>query len=146
MEYSQEPIPETRSEASLNLHGPDTPFRHHKVISKWIEGLVKRNGYEDFVEYNTTVENVKKVDGEWKVTLRREGPGGVRDYWWNEYFDAVVVASGHYFVPYIPETKGLAEYESLYPGSIEHSKYFRHPESYRGKVPPTSPHPLTALI
>jgi len=94
MEYSQEPIAGHRTERSVKTHGPDTPFRSGKVVQRWVEGLVDRNGYRDFVEYSTTVELAQKVGGEWRLVLRRQG--AERDYWWWETFDALVVASGHY--------------------------------------------------
>lgn len=132
MSFSQEPIPDVRSEWSRGMHGSDTPFRHWTVIRDYLEGLVKRNGYEDLVSYNTTVERAEKVGEEWKVTLRKEGPG--EDEWWAEWFDAVIVASGHYSVPYIPRIEGLEEFAKARPGSVIHSKHFRGRETYRGKV------------
>lgn len=132
MEYTQEPIPEIRSERSISLHGPQTPFRTWKIMRGYIESLVQRNGYEDLISYNTTVENVEKVGQEWKVTLRK---GGSRhDYWWVEWFDAVVVASGHYWVPYIPAIDGLEQFEKSRPGSVIHSKHFRGKQQFYGKV------------
>ena len=132
MEFSQEPIPEERTERSMALHGPKTPFRHWEVVRKYIRGLVERRGYEDLVSYNTTVELAEKIGSEWKLTLRREGNGS--DYWWVEWFDAVVVASGHYSVPYIPDIEGLDAFEKLRPGSVLHSKQFRGKEQFEGKV------------
>lgn len=132
MAFSQEPIPDRKSERSVRRHGPDTPFRHHTVIQEYVEGLFDRNGYKDFVEFGVTVERVEKVDGTWKVTLRRAG--AKRDYWWVEEFDAVVVASGHYTVPFVPYIEGLEEFDRAYPGSVEHSKGYRGPDKYRGKV------------
>lgn len=136
MSYSQEDIPEIRTKNSINLHGPDTPFRHHTVIRQWVEDLLNRNGYQDLVEYNTTVEKAVKdpKSDKWILTLRRGEKAGKEDYWWIEEFDALVVASGHYSVPYIPHIKGLKEFAEAYPGSIEHTKGYRHPEKYRGKV------------
>lgn len=141
MKFSQEPIPEIRSEKSIKQYGLDTPFRHHSVISKYIEGLVSRNGYGDLVEFNTTVERAKRnntapPDGgrRWTVTLRQHSPSRQDDFWWQEEFDAVVVASGHYSVPYVPHIKGLKEFAATYPGDVEHTKGFRDPERYRDKV------------
>lgn len=134
MEFSRERIPEVRSEWSIGLHGPDTPFRHHTVIRQYVEDLLNRNGYQDLVEYRTTVERAVKdrSTDKWVLTLRREGES--YDYWWTEHFDALVVASGHYSVPYVPAIKGLEEFAKAYPGSIEHTKGYRNPEKYRGKV------------
>ncbi|XHG09655.1 hypothetical protein AWENTII_012698 [Aspergillus wentii] len=133
MEYSQEPIPTARSEQSIALHGPDTPFRHHTVIREYIESLFNRNGYQDLVEYNTTVERAIKDEstGKWTLTLRRAGEK--LDYWWTESFDALVVASGHYWVPFVPAIPGLKEFTERYPESVEHAKQYRGPEKYKGK-------------
>ncbi|KAH7021305.1 thiol-specific monooxygenase [Microdochium trichocladiopsis] len=48
-------------------------------------------------------------------------------------FDAVLVASGHYNDPFIPNIKGLAEFDKANPGSISHSKFYRRPDQYAGK-------------
>jgi cation diffusion facilitator CzcD-associated flavoprotein CzcO len=132
MEFSQEPIPIERSATSIARHGIDTPFRPWQTIQRYVQSLVDRKGYQDFVSYNTTVELVSKVKGEWEVVLRKSGSGS--DYWWKEYFDAVVVANGHYSVPYIPEIKGLHEFERRSPGSVIHTKGYRGRDAYRGKV------------
>ncbi|KAH7159545.1 hypothetical protein B0J13DRAFT_432366 [Dactylonectria estremocensis] len=131
MRFSQEPIPSERSKRSVELYGLTTPFRHWDVIRRYIKDLVERKGYEDFVSYNTTVERAEKLGSEWKVTLRKEGKE--RDYWWVEWFDAVVVASGHYSVPYIPVIEGLETLEKSRPGSVIHSKHFRGRDLYKGK-------------
>ncbi|OJJ84648.1 uncharacterized protein ASPGLDRAFT_25325 [Aspergillus glaucus CBS 516.65] len=119
MQFSQEPIPEERSELSISRHGPETPFRRWDVVQRYVKGLVERRGYSDWVSYNTTVERVEKVGAEWKVTLRKDGQQS--DYWWVEWFDAVVVANGHYWVPYIPSIEGLEEFEKARPGSVLHT-------------------------
>lgn len=135
MAFSQEPIPEIRSEWSIEKHGPDTPFRFWKVIEKYIADLLNRNGYNNLVNYNTTVELVSKIPetGKWRLVLRRLEPDGQHDFWWSEDFDAVIVASGHFAVPYIPHTPGLAEFMAAYPGSVEHTKSYRGREKYSGK-------------
>ena len=45
-------------------------------------------------------------------------------------YDAIVVASGHYKVPYIPAIPGLKEWNTTYPDRISHSKYYRNPKPY----------------
>lgn len=132
MQFSQEPMPEERSELSVSLHGPGTPFLKWDVAQKYIKGLVERRSYRDLISYNTTVERVEKVGAEWKVILRKDGEQS--DYWWTEWFDAVVVANGHFWVPYIPSIEGLEEFEKARPGSVLHSKNFRGREAFRGKA------------
>lgn len=132
MQFAQEPFPEERSEVSISHHGPETPFRKWDVVRKYVESLVERRGYGDLVSYNTTVERVEKVGTEWKVMLRKDGKKS--DYWWVEWFDAVVVASGHFWVPYIPPIEGLEAFEKARPGSVLHSKHFRGRDTFADKV------------
>lgn len=132
MQFSQEPIPAERSELSVSRHGHDTPFRKWDVIQRYVQGLVERRGYRDWISYDTTVEHVEKAGAEWKVILRKDGEHS--DYWWVEWFDAVVVASGHYWVPYIPLIEGLEEFEKAKPGSVLHSKHFRGREAFTDKA------------
>ncbi|WFD37020.1 hypothetical protein MCUN1_003912 [Malassezia cuniculi] len=131
MEFSQEPVPDRPSEASIAKYGKSTPFRHHTVMQQYLEGITKREGYEDHIEYNTTVEKAAKEGGEWVLTLRRSGAR--LDYWWQERFDAVIVAIGHYNVPIVPNIPGLVEIEREFPGIVEHTKYYRGRDNYTGQ-------------
>ncbi|KAK9357263.1 hypothetical protein V1504DRAFT_436905 [Lipomyces starkeyi] len=117
-----------RLPASAPLRNPSRRFDRS-------EDLLNRNGYQDLVQYNTTVEKAAKdsASNKWVLTLRKGGSGGGFDYWWTETFDALVVAAGHYAVPYIPEIRGLKEFAAAYPGRVEHTKQYRGPEKYRRK-------------
>jgi hypothetical protein len=142
MSFSQEPILSERSKISIAKHGEDTPFRHHSVIRRYVESLVNRNGYNNLVCYNTTVELAEKVASEWRLVLRRSLETDSEDEWWEERFDAVVVASGHYSVPYIPKIEGLEAFERAQPGSVKHSKMFRGRDEFKGKVSVCASHLL----
>jgi hypothetical protein len=131
MEYSQEPIVGELSARTIELHGKNSPFRHWNVMKHYVTSLFQRKGYEHLVSYNTHVERVEKVGQEWKVTLRREEDEN--DFWWVEWFDAVIVASGHFNVPYVPEVRGLEDLECKFPGSVLHSKMYRGRDAFRGK-------------
>lgn len=135
MSFSQEPFPEKRSALNIKKHGPKSPFRHWKDVEMYIQDLLNRKGYQDLVTYNTTVELVHKdqESGKWTFTMRQPLDNGHEDRWWTESFDAVIVASGHYTVPFIPHTPGLAEFAHNFPGSVEHSKAWRKPENYKDK-------------
>ncbi|KUI61837.1 Thiol-specific monooxygenase [Cytospora mali] len=102
-----ESIPDRRSDWSVSMHGPQTPFRHWQVLRGYISGLWERNG--------------------------GGGGGGGVDEWWTERFDAVVVASGHFNVPWVPAVEGLEEFERGRPGSVLHSKMYRGRDGFRGK-------------
>lgn len=141
MSYTQEPIPADRSEWTLAVHGPESPFRHHTIIKKYVDDLLNRNGYHDLVEYNTTVERAVKnsESGKWELTLRRAAKDGGLDYWWTESFDKLLVASGRFSVPYVPPIPGLKEFTARYPERVLHTKQYRGPEEYRGKVSAITP-------
>ena len=134
MSFSQEPFPEERSALNIARHGKNSPFRHWKAVEGYIQQLLDRKGYQDLVSYHTTVELVHKDDesGKWVFTLRKPLDSN-QDKWWTESFDAVIVAAGHYTVPFIPATAGLPELSHNFPGIVEHSKAWRKPEKYRGK-------------
>ncbi|KAJ9157943.1 FAD/NAD(P)-binding domain-containing protein [Pleurostoma richardsiae] len=131
MSYTQEPFPDTLSERILEHYGPDAPFRHRELIREWVEGIFVRGGHDKLLELSTTVERAEKVGGEWVLTLRKEKAG--KNHWWQERFDALVVATGHYNVPWFPEIPGLLEYDGRFPGRILHSKHFRGGEKLRSK-------------
>ncbi|KAM0326977.1 hypothetical protein ACHAQA_006098 [Verticillium albo-atrum] len=132
MSFTQEPFPDKLSERTLAKYGPRAPFRHREVVREWVQDIFVRNGNDKFLELSTTVERaVKNEAGEWVLTLRKETPG--KDYWWEERFDALVVASGHYNVPWIPDIPGLVEFDERFPGKILHSKHFRGSENFHGK-------------
>lgn len=49
-------------------------------------------------------------------------------------YDAVVIASGHYNVPYVPDIRGISLWNEVYPRSISHSKFFRSSHRFANKV------------
>ncbi|KAI1135095.1 FAD/NAD(P)-binding domain-containing protein [Hypoxylon sp. FL0543] len=80
------------------------------------------------------------------VSLREDGDGWGKERWdvsttdlltgkeTKETYDAVVVASGHYSTPYIPDSIGaISAFHKAHPGAISHSKLYRNADPYRGK-------------
>ncbi|OAA66669.1 thiol-specific monooxygenase [Niveomyces insectorum RCEF 264] len=131
MSYSQEPFPDTLTDRLRDQYGHQGPFRHHSVIRKWVEDIFVRGGHEKLLVLNTTVERAEKRGGEWVLTLRQEQPAS--NYWWQETFDALVVATGHYNIPFFPEIQGLVAYNDRFPGRVIHSKHFRSADKFAGK-------------
>ncbi|KAL7797597.1 hypothetical protein V8C37DRAFT_370041 [Trichoderma ceciliae] len=50
-----------------------------------------------------------------------------------ETYDAVVVANGHYSVPFIPSIKNVQEFNQAHPSIITHSKQYRKNDQFKGK-------------
>ena len=85
------------------------------------------------IKFCTQVEDLALVrkddDDHWKITSRSTR-GGLSV---SSEYDAVVVASGHYSLPFIPSIPGIQGFAATYPGLISHSKTYRSPESFKGK-------------
>jgi len=88
---------------------PYGPFVPHHVPKQYIESYFSTHNIDslDIVSFNTTVEDVSLIPGSekgkerWKLTLRKYDPVLQVDKWWEEDFDAVILANGHYSVPFV---------------------------------------------
>ncbi|KIX99428.1 uncharacterized protein Z520_05004 [Fonsecaea multimorphosa CBS 102226] len=108
-------------------------FPSHQAVLRYLEDYADE--IRGLIRFNTAVKDVRSVKGDdtgrerWDLTaqdlLTKEVTRNV--------YDAVVVANGHYTVPYVPAIKGIAEWNAAYPGAIIHSKAYRRPEDFRGK-------------
>lgn len=130
MEFSKEPFPTSGTEVSIAKYGNETPFRHNRLVKEWVQDLYRKKGYDDFVQLGVSVERVTKNGETYTLVLRRFGKK--YDYIWQEQYDAVVVATGHYDVPYVPLPPGLQEYLDN-GNTVIHTKAYRSREQYRNK-------------
>ncbi|KAK9455370.1 hypothetical protein V1511DRAFT_500269 [Dipodascopsis uninucleata] len=86
---------------------------------------------DELISYNTSVLDVSKNGDEWVVRYQLNKNGSPVE---EERYDAVMVATGFFHVPYIPDVKNIKEYSEKYPGVIKHAKYFRKPEEFDGQT------------
>lgn len=84
------------------------PFVPHYIPRQYVENYFSSHQIDSLLVLNTTVEDVSRLpprsrDGpeRWKLTLREYDLARHVDVWWEEVFDAVVLANGHYSVPYV---------------------------------------------
>ncbi|KAI1162323.1 hypothetical protein F5B18DRAFT_624813 [Nemania serpens] len=105
---------------------------------QYVKDIAKLCHVTEKIKFHTRVESVTKPPGtaRWRVktsTLRVE-----RDTFSvtrrTESYDAVVVASGHYHIPFVPDIPGLSAWKDRFPGRVMHSKSYRTPEPFRGKT------------
>ncbi|KKA26367.1 hypothetical protein TD95_001419 [Thielaviopsis punctulata] len=102
-------------------------FPHHTRVAAYLHSCAVP--LQSVLRLQTQVRDVRKVGGVWRVTIRDL----VADKETTEEFDAVVVASGHYNDPYIPDIKGLKEFAEAYPGAVMHSKFYQRPDEFKDK-------------
>ncbi|KAJ5239039.1 hypothetical protein N7468_003658 [Penicillium chermesinum] len=116
-------------------HTPD--YVTHNVLKDYIQDTAKKTGVEAHTLYGASVANVYKDGPKWHVAWKslQEDPqaDSLVEKEDTSAFDAVVVASGHYHTPLIPDIPGLAEAKEKWPSKISHSKSFRSAEGFEGK-------------
>lgn len=120
-----------------------------------MQSYTRHFGIDRLTSYNTRVERVEKIGGRWRLALRSvetlpTSSSQVRERTWFEVsscadahmcpaqpaqeFDAVVVATGHYTAPFIPDLPGLSAWADQWPTQVIHSQGYRRPETYANKV------------
>ncbi|KAK3296328.1 uncharacterized protein B0H64DRAFT_424761 [Chaetomium fimeti] len=113
------------------------PFVSQRYLEEYVQTLAKDHGVDEVTSFHTRVDEVRRtVDGtKWELRLvaLEKGDVGPRLTERISHFDLVVVASGHYNMPRIPDTEGLKDWKSRYPSRVIHSKQYRSPEAYRGQ-------------
>lgn len=135
MAFTYKPFPVNNSASSIHRLGNNNYTKPWQAVANYLEEIAEP--FSHLISLNTHVEDIRKIDGKWTLTLRRTDydlNGEKRDYWWQEKFDAVIVATGHYSVPHTPKISGLDETSRTVPKAFEHSKAFRSPDHYVNKV------------
>jgi len=106
----------------------DQLFPTHASILTYLERYAEP--VKPLIKFGLQVVSVRKEDKTWQLTsmnLTSQTTTSV-DY------DALIIASGHYNIPFIPEKTGIQSWASRYPGVISHSRLYRRPEDYKDRV------------
>jgi cation diffusion facilitator CzcD-associated flavoprotein CzcO len=124
MGYSDHPFPDGTS-----------LFPRHEVVQEYLERYADE--VRHLLRLGIQVLDVRPITDnrsgdKWSVFTKnlRTGETSVSLY------DAVIVANGHYNDPYVPNIPGIREWNTAYPGSISHSKFYKRPDDFRDKVGP----------
>ncbi|KAI5966148.1 FMO1 [Candida pseudojiufengensis] len=113
MQYNEVPFP------------PKTAnYPKRQLVFDYLENYNQSIPNKINVRLNSDITELKKVDNEWHLVSNDKV---------NKY-DAIVLANGHFNTPFIPEVKGLTNWNINKPKTILHSKYFEDPNSYRDKT------------
>ncbi|KAH6841185.1 hypothetical protein B0I37DRAFT_408827 [Chaetomium sp. MPI-CAGE-AT-0009] len=113
------------------------PFVSQRHLEEYVQTLAKDQGVDEVTSFHTRVDDVRKTDDgtKWELRLVALAKGDMGPLLTERisHFDLVVVASGHYNMPRIPDTEGLKEWKSRYTSRVTHSKQYRSPEAYRAQ-------------
>jgi cation diffusion facilitator CzcD-associated flavoprotein CzcO len=132
-------VPTTLMRSTL-MNWPEgtADFVSQELIDQYVRDLSLHTGAQNHILFDTSVDAVTKNAelGKWIVrtrTLRKTGAD--HEFLTKKWeFDAVIVASGHYHEPKIPDIPGLGEWKQRYPDNVSHSKRYRSPEPFRDKT------------
>lgn len=102
----------------------------HWTVKKYLEAYGE--DVKDLIQFESQARDLRPSSSGgsgWTLTTEnlRTGVSQTANY------DAVVVASGHYDVVYIPDILGIQEWNQAYPGVISHSKFYDSPSPFQGK-------------
>ena len=95
------------------------------VLFDYIEGRVKKAGVRDWIRFANAVRDVQFADGKFTVTAC-DLPN---DRVYSEEFDNVIVATGHFSTPNVPQVEGFDKF----PGRVLHAHDFRDAVEFKDK-------------
>lgn len=97
------------------------------VLFDYIEGRVKKSDVRKYIRFNTVTRWVDYDEATREFSVTVEDLVNERTY--TETFDYLVVASGHFSTPNVPEFKGI----DAFSGQVLHAHDFRGADPYVGK-------------
>lgn len=116
-------------------------FMNQRYLEEYIQKICRLTNVDSMAHFDTRVEEVRKPRSQSSWVVRTTPPRNsvadeeslaelIEEYW---KFDAVVVASGHYNMPRIPDIPGLKEFKERFPDRVMHSKGYRSPSLFKNK-------------
>ncbi|TRX87738.1 hypothetical protein FHL15_011368 [Xylaria flabelliformis] len=117
--------------------GTEEFIDQHRIVH-YLQDIARLHYVTEHVQFHTRVASVTKAAGDARWTVETSTLRVVENTFSvlkkSESFDAVVVASGHYHIPFVPDIPGLAAWKDRFPDRVMHSKNYRTPEPFRGKT------------
>jgi trimethylamine monooxygenase len=106
---------------------PISSFPPRAVLVDYIRGRVEKSDVRKYVQFNTVARHTSyNADTqEFTVTVENLKTNATETH----VFDKLVVATGHFHVPAVPEFEGI----NTFPGEVLHAHDFRGAERFLGK-------------
>ena len=106
---------------------PIASYPPREVLWDYIKGRVEKAGVRDYIRFNTPVRNVTFNQSTNTFTLTAHDH--ITDTLYEEEFDYVICASGHFSTPKVPEFEGFKQFG----GRILHAHDFRDALEFKDK-------------
>ena len=105
---------------------PIASYPPRAVLFDYMKGRIEKAGVRNMIRFSTIVRDVRAVkDGGFEVTSRNE----ITDTDESEFFDKVIIATGHFSVPNVPEYPGFDQFN----GRLMHAHDFRDAREFADK-------------
>lgn len=114
-------------------------FPKHETVTEYIERYA--GSIRHLIAFQTQVVDIRPVEVKpsaqirWSVKTQRvvqerddEAPVD------EEIYDAVIIASGHFNIPFTADLSGLKAWKEQHPNTVSHSMHYQDPEDFRNKV------------
>ncbi|KAK4285404.1 hypothetical protein QN277_002104 [Acacia crassicarpa] len=124
MGFLDYPFPENRE------NGDPRAFPGHEEVLWFLNKFADDFGIRELIRFNREVLRIERVDGrndKWIIESKSHDGGG--DSLFQEFFQAVVVCSGHFTEPRIAQIPGIEKWS----GYQIHSHNYRVPEPFRNQ-------------
>ena len=108
-----------------HFNQPIPSFPPREVLYDYILGRAKKANIKKYIQFSTTVTEAKFNGNQFEVSVLNKRDNTTT----SDNYDYLIVASGHFSVPYIPEYQGMKSF----PGRILHGHDFRDAEEFRNK-------------
>ncbi|RDW33055.1 hypothetical protein B0I72DRAFT_137048 [Yarrowia lipolytica] len=106
-------------------------FPKRQVVKQYVQDYARH--VVDHFKFETMVTGLKKTGDVWMVESKYVGPHAKENVQPElETYDYVIVCTGHYSHPFVPDVPGLKAYSDKH--EVLHAKYFDNPDSYVGKT------------
>ncbi|CEN60269.1 hypothetical protein ASPCAL02710 [Aspergillus calidoustus] len=105
-------------------------FPRHFTVKEYLREYGEE--VKEFIQFETQVTDVRRNKQDmtgWTITTKNLRTRATT----TGSYDAVVAASGHFDVPYLPEILGIKEWNEAYPNVIIHSKFYDSPAAFKDK-------------
>lgn len=113
-------------------NNPFYPFATHQQVLQYVQKFASTYDLEKYIRFNSSVEKVYKKGNKWHVVVCQVDHQLFTEKWYMETFDAVVVSTGRFNVPFFPKINGMYKFVQENPKTIIHSKSFRNTDDLVG--------------
>ncbi|KAI7847992.1 flavin-binding monooxygenase-like-domain-containing protein [Circinella umbellata] len=106
-------------------------FPNRKQVTAYIQTIAEQCDLLPMIRFNTTVVRAEPCsNNKWELNVTEWRDDKETSY--KEIYDAVIVASGHYYIPYVPEFEGLKDFTKV--SDVIHSRDYRKPQDFTNKT------------